>query len=131
MDQVDQINQEQANEQTNQAEQSEEKKILRRAPAIPVLIKNLTSEMGRVAVLGTIVGKNTEIGSVIIDDGEASILVLLNNPADCLKLKEGQIIRVLGKVWSSGNEIELLGEIVQDFSGIDLELYKKIFFKTK
>jgi|YelNatPaOPRAMG01_1025707.scaffolds.fasta_scaffold15018_9 hypothetical protein len=111
--------------------EAEEKKVLRRAPAIPVPISKINSSMGRVAIVGTIVQRNTDIGSIIIDDGEASILVLLNNPADCQKYKEGQIVRVLGKVWSAGDEIEILGEIVQDFSKIDLELYKKIFFKSK
>ncbi|MEM2873863.1 MAG: OB-fold nucleic acid binding domain-containing protein [Candidatus Nanoarchaeia archaeon] len=108
--------------------EEKEKKILRRAPAIPVQISKLNSSMGRVAVLGTIISKNANIGSIVIDDGSASVLVLLNDPADIEKLKEGQTVRVLGKVWGSGDEIELQAELVQDFSKIDKELYNKVFF---
>ena len=108
--------------------QTEEKKILRRAPAIIIRIKDLNSDLGRVCLLGTIVQKNSEIGSVILDDGESSVLILLNNPQDVEKLKEGQLVRVLGKVWGSEGEIELQAELVQDFSKIDRELYNKVFF---
>ena len=106
----------------------EEKKILRRAPAIPVPIAKLTGEMGRVAVIGTIISKKADIGSIVIDDGKASILVLLNDPADIERFKEGQTVRVLGKVWGTGDEIELQAEVVQDFSKIDRELYSKVMF---
>jgi len=109
--------------------QAEEKKILRRAPAIITKISSLTSEMGRVCVLGTIVSKNSEIGSIVLDDGESSVLILLNNPQDIEKFKEGQTARVFGKVWGSGNEIELQAEIVQDFSKIDRELYSKVMLQ--
>lgn len=108
--------------------EGEEKKLLRRAPAIPVLISKLNGEMGRVAVMGTIVSRNSEIGSIVIDDGQASVLVLLNDPADIEKFKEGQTVRVLGKVWGTGNEIELQAEVVQDFTKIDRELYNKVMF---
>jgi hypothetical protein len=107
---------------------SEEKKILRRAPAVPVKIANLHANMGRVCVLGTIVSRNSEIGSLIIDDGQASVLVLLSDLQDLEKLKEGQTIRVIGKVWGSGDEIEIQAELIQDFSKIDRELYNKIMF---
>ena len=108
--------------------QTEEKKLLRRAPAIVTKISKLTSDLGRVCVLGTVVQKNSEIGSVMLDDGEASVLVLLNNPQDVEKLKEGQTVRVFAKVWGSENEIELQAELVQDFSKVDKELYNKVFF---
>ena len=111
-----------------EAQTTEEKKLLRRAPAIITRIKEINGDMGRVCVLGTVVNKNQEIGSVILDDGEATVLVLLNNPQDVEKLKEGQLVRVLGKVWGSEGEIELQAELVQDFSKIDRELYNKVFF---
>src|SRR3990172_5614653 len=105
-------------EATDVVNEPEEKKILRRAPAIPVPISKLNSAMGRVAVFGTVVSRNTEIGSIVIDDGSASVLVLLNDPADIERFKEGQTVRVLGKVWGTENEIELQAELVQDFSKI-------------
>ncbi|MEM4714212.1 MAG: hypothetical protein QXQ79_01575 [Candidatus Nanoarchaeia archaeon] len=109
----------------------EEKKIIRRAPAIPMLISELNAKVGRVAIVGTIVSRNQEIGSIVIDDGTGSVLVLLNNPADTSKYTEGQIVLVHGKIWGSENEIEIQGELIRDFSKIDLELYKKIFFNRE
>jgi aspartyl/asparaginyl-tRNA synthetase len=109
-------------------ENTEEKKLLRRAPAIITRIKDLNSDMGRVCILGTIVQKNNDIGSVILDDGASSVLVLLNNPQDIEKFQTGQTVRVMGKVWGSESEIEIQAEVVQDFSKIDRELYNKIMF---
>lgn len=107
---------------------SGEKRILRRAPAVPVKISDLKSDMGRVCILGTVVSKNADIGSLVIDDGQASVLVLLSETQYLDKIKEGQTVRVFGKVWGSGNEIELQAELVQDFTKIDRVLYNKVMF---
>ncbi len=105
-----------------------EKKILRRAPAVPVKISALRGDMGRVCVLGTVVSKNPDIGSLIIDDGQASVLVLLSEMSYLEHLKEGQTVRVFGKVWGSGNEVEIQAELVQNFEKIDRDLYNKVMF---
>jgi hypothetical protein len=102
---------------------------LRRAPAVPVKISDLKSDMGRVCVLGTVVSRNADIGSLIIDDGQSSVLILLSETQQLEKLKEGQTVRAIGRVWGSENEIEIQAELVQDFSGIDRELYKKVMFR--
>jgi hypothetical protein len=105
----------------------EEKKIIRRAPAIQLPISKLQENIGRVALLGTVVSKNPELSSFALDDGKSSILVLANDPQQFELVKEGQTVRVLGKVWGSGNELEIQAEIVQDFSKINRELYNKVF----
>lgn len=107
---------------------NEEKKVLRRAPAVPVKISDLKSDMGRVCVLGTVVSRNTEIGSLVIDDGQASVLVLLSETQYLDKIKDGQTVRVFGRVWGSGNEIEIQAELVQNFDKIDRDLYNKVMF---
>ena len=83
--------------------------------------------MGRVAIAGTIVGKNSDISSFMLSDRESSVLVLANDPQQFNNIKEGQFVRVLGKVWGQEKEIEIQAEIVQDFSKIDKELWKKAF----
>jgi len=110
-------------------EEEQKKEIIRRAPAIETKIADL-SEGGRVAVAGTVVSKNPEISSFIVDDGENSVQILTNNPNDFEKIQEGQFVRVLGKVWGSGDEIEIQADIVQDFSKIDKDLYKKVFYSS-
>jgi hypothetical protein len=111
------------------SEDTGEKKILRRAPAVPVKISDLKSDMGRVCVLGTVVSRNADIGSLIIDDGQASVLILLSETQQLEKLKEGQTVRAIGRVWGSENEIEIQAELVQNFDGIDRELYNKVMFR--
>jgi len=106
---------------------AEENKVMRRAPAIQMQISKLQENIGRVALLGTIVSKNPELSSFILDDGKASVLVLANDAHQFESLKEGQTARVLGKVWGSGNELEIQAEIIQDFSKIDRELWNKVF----
>ncbi|MFH0869260.1 MAG: hypothetical protein V1839_03470 [archaeon] len=105
-----------------------EKKILKRAPAVSVRISELKENMGRVAIAGTVIDKNPDIGSFMLDDSESSVLVLAptNDPTLFDAIKEGQFVRVLGKVWGSAGEIEIQAEIIQDFSKIDKELYKKV-----
>ena len=105
-----------------------ERKILKRAPAIDVRISQLKENMGRVAIAGTVVSKNDDIGSFMLDDSESSVLVLAptNDPALFDSIKEGQFIRVMGKVWGAANEIEIQAEVIQDFSKINKELYKKV-----
>src|SRR3990167_999746 len=76
----------------------EQKQIIRRAPAVPKKISDLKPEMGRVCLAGTIISKNKDIGSFILDDGENKILILTNDPKEFEQLREGTFIRVMGKV---------------------------------
>jgi len=110
-------------------ETEKKKEIIRRAPAIETKLSEL-SEGSRVAVAGTVVNKNPEISSFIIDDGETAVQILTNNPSDFEKIKEGQFVRVIGKVWGSGDEVEIQADIVQDFDKIDKELYRKVFYSS-
>ncbi len=105
-----------------------EREIIRRAPAIDIQIKDLKENIGRVAITGTVINKNSEINSFVLDNGQEHILVLANRPEEFNRLKEGQFVRVLGKVWGQQNELEIQAEIIQDFSKIDKELYKKVFY---
>ncbi len=108
--------------------QQGDKKIIRRAPAIEVQISEIKEGMGRVSFIGTVISKNPEIQSFIVDYNTAKVLVLTNDQHAFELIKEGQLIRVFGKVMGAGNEIEILADFVQDFSKIDRELYAKVFY---
>ena len=116
-------------ENTHSSKMAEEtKEIIRRAPAIPLKIEQLKeNKENRIAIVGTVISKNPEIASFILDDGESKVLVITNSNQDFEKVKEGQFIRVLGKVWGEADEAEVQAEIVQDFNQLDKELYTKIF----
>lgn len=105
----------------------EQKQIIRRAPAIEVRIKDLKENLGRVSFIGTIISKTAETESFIVDDADARVLVLMNDQPSFERLKEGQYVRVFGKVMGTGDEVEILADFVQDFSKIDRELYKRVF----
>ncbi len=103
----------------------EEQKFTRRNPSVEVQIADVKNTKGRIAVIGTVVNKNNELFSFILDDGKAQVLVLTNNIDEFEQLEEGKLARVLGKTVGEGEETEILADVVQDFSGFDLELYRK------
>ena len=107
-------------------ETEEPRKIIKRAPAIDTKISDL-KEGHRVAVTGTVVSRNPDISSFILDDGTNKVVVLADNQNDFEKIKEGQFVRAMGKVWGEGDEAEVQADVLQDFSKIDKNLYKKAF----
>jgi|SRR3989338_2089170 len=113
----------------DQVIESGERKIIRRAPAVQVQVKDIKENFGRVSFIGTVINKNPEINSMIIDDENSRVLVLTNDQYAFDAVKEGQLVRVFGKVMGTGDEIEILADFIQDFSKIDRELYKKVFYK--
>lgn len=104
---------------------SEEKPTYVRYPFSNRKISELTSNMS-VAVAGVVVSKDSEIISFIIEDGSERINIITNNMNSFNNLKEGQLVRVLGKTWGEGQDLELKADIIQDFSGVDFTLYKKL-----
>ncbi len=106
----------------------EKKEIIRRAPSVDTKVKDLrTLKTNRVCLIGTVVSKNPELYSFILDDSTGSVLVLLDDLSLFENIKEGQFVRVLGKIFGEGDEIEIQADIVQDFSGIDKELFKQVY----
>jgi len=103
----------------------------KRNPAVEKKISEITREDIRVTTVGTLIETDPEINAIVIDDGEKSIKVML--PPDVFaKVEPGKVVRVIGLVAPAmaGEEIELRGEIVQDFSKVDKELYKE-YLKLK
>ena len=96
----------------------------KRATAIEKKISQITKDDVRVAIIGTIVELDNSICSVMVDDGESTIRVIL--PEEQFeKCEPGKMVRVIGLAAPAleGDEIELKGEIVQDFSKLDKNLY--------
>jgi len=104
---------------------SEEKPTYVRYPFSNQKISKLQPNTS-VAVSGVVVRKDSEIISFIIEDGSERINVITNNMNSFNNLKEGQLVRVLGKTWGEGKDLELKSDIIQDFSGVDFDLYKKL-----
>ena len=96
----------------------------KRNPAIEKKISQITKDDVRVAVIGTIVEMDNSINVIMIDDGESTIRILLPEE-EFEKCEPGKLIRAIGLIAPAmdTDEMELKGEIVQDFSKLDKNLY--------
>jgi len=99
------------------------------SPAVPRLIGKIRPDDDRIRVVGTVKSVN-EDGSLVLEDSTGAIQVIPSGTAISQfsnKVEEGIAVRACGTVEVSldGGHI-LRSDILQDFSGIDLELYRKV-----
>ena len=69
--------------------QEDSKDRFKRAPSKQVAIKDLNPELSRVSLVGTVVSKNPQLYSFMIDDGTGTVLVLTNNIDKFNNIQEG------------------------------------------
>jgi hypothetical protein len=93
----------------------------RRLPAKTRKISEIKPEDIRVAVTGTIIGRQGSI--IVLDDGSGKVNASFEEP---IKFNENQLVRIFGRVMPLEQGVELQGEIIQDMQGLDLELKKKL-----
>lgn len=103
-----------------------EKTVFKRYPFQSVNISDLTKETKSVAITGVVLSKDAEIQSFIIDDSTGKINVITNNNEAFNSFQEGKVVRVLGKTWGEGDDLEIQSDLIQDFSRLDMDLYKKV-----
>lgn len=98
-----------------------------KAPAVRRTIKQIKSEDTRVRILGVVVKKEKESSSIVLNDGEESIVVIL--PEDSLfdKTNVGDMKIVIGTSLPYEGGIEIKAEAIQDAKGIDKNLYMQIY----
>jgi uncharacterized protein YdeI (BOF family) len=96
----------------------------RRAPARPKNIEEIDPRDDiRVRIIGTVLSVDED--SISLDDGSGTVEVFLDEE-QMEDLEENQRIRVLGRVLPTPDSFEVQGEIVQDFSDVDPELYSRV-----
>lgn len=96
----------------------------RRAPARPKNIDEIDPRDDiRVRVIGTVLSVDDD--SISLDDGSGTVEVFLDEEK-MEDLEENQRVRVLGRVLPTPDSFEIQGEIVQDFSDVDPELYSRV-----
>jgi len=102
----------------------------KRNPAIEKKISELKRDDIRVSVIGTVVELDSSINAATIDDGHATVKAMLPE-GQFEKCEPGKLVRIIGLVAPAiaGDEIELKGEIVQDFSKLDRNIYAE-YLKT-
>jgi hypothetical protein len=83
-------------------------------PAKYTEIRHIKPTSGRVSVIGKVIKKNSEFA---IDDGTGQILLETNQ-----EMPLGKLVRIMGFVRENSIKVE----IIQDFDGFDLDLYKRV-----
>lgn len=94
-------------------------------------ISELNEDDVRVKVVGEVIEKDSSNNSIVIQDKDSKLRILLDERMfNSVELKK--LIRIIGIVAPplEGNTVELKGEIIQDFSGLNLELYER-YLKLK
>jgi len=92
----------------------------KRSPAVARTIAEMKPEDLRVRIVGTVIDKTGN--TVAIDDGTGKIEV---NFKEEIKTETGKLVRVFGRAIPTDSGFELEGEIIQDMSKLDMDLYKK------
>ncbi|MCW1296893.1 MAG: hypothetical protein OH319_04400 [Candidatus Parvarchaeota archaeon] len=112
----------------------EEKEFKRRAVAIEKYIKEIDASKDiRVKIVGTVVNKNEATKTFVLDDGESQVNVLVLDNDVFKNVEVGKLVRVIGIVLpsleekgeKSKDEFEIKCEFIQDFSKLDMEIFKK------
>ncbi|MBS3056307.1 MAG: hypothetical protein J4473_02625 [Candidatus Aenigmarchaeota archaeon] len=98
----------------------------RRRPAVYRSISDINPETDtRVRLIGRLTP--TETGSVILDDGVSSVEIINE---DNIQVIPGTV-RVFAKVVALYESFELRLELVQRIDGIDIEMYRNVFLKSR
>jgi hypothetical protein len=95
--------------------------VLQRMPAKERRISEISPEDTRVSIVGTVVDSNG--GILAVDDGTGKTEVSFEYAPSS---SPGQTVRVLGRVIPLEGGFELQGEAFQDFTGADLNLWRKV-----
>ncbi|KXA89835.1 hypothetical protein AKJ57_04820 [candidate division MSBL1 archaeon SCGC-AAA259A05] len=98
-------------------------------PAVPVDVSEVSSEEGKVQIVGEVVELDEK--ELFLDDGTGSIRVLFEDSSMVKDLDRGSAARVFGSSPSLGEGFGLRAEIIQPLDGLDLDLYREVREETK
>jgi len=93
----------------------------RRLPSHEKRISEIGKDDSRVRVMGTVIDKKDNL--IVLDDGTGKINVVFDEPVSA---EVSRSVRVFGRVMPLQEGFEIQGEILQDMSGVDTELYRKV-----
>lgn len=78
----------------------------------------------KVKLVGFVVDKKDN--TIVLDDGSGKVKVWIDTPESMENLSINQLVRVFGSILSTENGFELKADAIQDLSGLDINLYKKV-----
>lgn len=80
-----------------------------------------------VSILGSVIGINEK--TIIIDDGLGRASASFSNEDSLKNLKIGDTIRLFGYIVPNPDGFEIRGDIIQDMSKLDVEMFRKVMEK--
>ncbi|NJE00770.1 replication protein RepA [Thermococcus sp. JdF3] len=101
----------------------EEVRFRRRKPAVERRISEIRDDDTRISLIGKAFKVDKMDYTFWLDDGTGVILI---ESEENVLPSEGQVVRVIGRVIRNEEEIHIYGEVVQDFSGADLDALEEI-----
>ena len=84
-------------------------------------IEDLAEAQGWVSLIGTVISRDPSQSEILIDDGTGQAVARVPRMPDL-----GSLVRVVGRIFIASGEARVDAEILQDFSGFDVELYRKV-----
>ena len=94
---------------------------MKRLPSFERRISEVSSKDIRVRIYGTIV--DSQVDSITLDDGTGTVKVGIEQS---VKADPGSKVRVIGRVIPFDAGVEIQAEIIQDMSGLDFDLLRKV-----
>jgi hypothetical protein len=95
---------------------------MKRQPAVERRISDIKDSDTMVRILGTAL--EIAEGHFTLDDGDAQISVIAD-PERVNLFQDGQRVRVIGRIFKDPKPV-LQGEVIQDMSDLDIDLYVKV-----
>ena len=100
---------------------SDEKIVRRRLPAKEKTIAAIQPDVDvRLRLTGTVIDMGPS--SIVIDDGTGKVEVFFDREP---VVREGQLVRVVTRIFPMIDGFECRGEALQNMEGFDIDLYKK------
>ncbi|MBU0898804.1 MAG: replication protein RepA [Nanoarchaeota archaeon] len=93
----------------------------RRLPAVEKQISEIKSDDLRLRLLGIVVDKKDT--TLVMDDGTGKTEIIFN---EAVNTEIGKFVRVFGRVVPMESGFEIHGEFMQDMSGLDMDLLKRV-----
>ena len=78
----------------------------------------------RVKILGFVVDKKDD--TIVLDDGSGKVRVFVDAPELMERVEINRLVKVFGSTLPTEDGFEVKADIVQDLSGLDVNLYKKV-----
>ncbi|ACS34263.1 Replication factor A complex, RPA14 subunit [Thermococcus gammatolerans] len=99
-----------------------ETRFRRRKPAVERKIAEIREDDTRVSLIGKAFKVDRMDYTFWLDDGTGVILI---ESEDNVLPENGQLVRVIGRVIRD-ESVHIYGEVIQDFTGVDLEALEEI-----